>query len=78
MSSRKNGETRKTSEAGIQSVPMKAGTDKPYRDINPESPVASLDRTNASDMVGRYSARHHLGVGESPPATSDPSLVRPA
>ncbi|MGF6808362.1 DNA modification methylase [Paraburkholderia sp. Clong3] len=56
MSSKKKAGTQKKAPTpGMHSLPPKAsGTDKPYRDIKPETPIASLDRAGASDTTGRY------------------------
>jgi DNA modification methylase len=56
MSSKKKAGTQKTaSKPGMRSLPLAAlPADKPYRDIKPETPVASLDRPAKLDSTGRY------------------------
>lgn len=56
MSSKKKAGTQRTApKPRMRSLPLAAlPVDKPYRDIKPETPVASLDRTAESDSTGRY------------------------
>lgn len=46
---------KKMSPSGMLALPPKrSGTEKPYRDIKPETPTASLDRAEATNTTSRY------------------------